>query len=310
MAARQGRLCNDSGTDLPFGLIRPRLIPIVARMNAIRRQIVMGQRALDLMDEKNVGLIAAGVAFYAILSLFPGLAALIALWGVIGDPSLVLAQLQEFDALLPEEVEAIIGGQLEALAGAGGLTLGWASILSLLLAIWSARAGVAALMRGLNAIYGVPNRSGVGHYSRALVLTLALIGVALTALVCIVIIPVILAFFPLGGAAQIVLDLARWALSLGVLLCGFALVFRLGPNLRAAVIWPGAFFATFLWAMVSAGFSIYLANFASYNEVYGSIGAVIALLMWLFLSAWLVLLGAALNAWLGQRNQPEPSRQD
>lgn len=280
--------------------------PMSSPMTAIRRRIDLGQRALDLMDEKNVGLIAAGVAFYAILSLFPGLAALIALWGVIGDPGLVLVQLQEFDAFLPAEVEAIIGAQLEALAGADGLSLGWASIVSVLVAIWSARAGVAALMRGLNAIYAVPNRSGFGHYTRALVLTLALIGVALTALVCIVIIPVLLAFFPLGGAGQIVLDLARWGLSLGVLLCGFALVFRLGPNLRVRVIWPGAFLATGLWAGVSAGFSIYLANFGSYNEVYGSIGAVIALLMWLFLSAWLVLLGAALNAWLSQREQPDP----
>ncbi len=278
-------------------------------MNKVLRVWAWAQHVLQLLDEKNLGLIAAGVAFYAILSVFPGLAAVIALWGVVGDPGLALVELERYDAFLPEEVEALLRGQLSSLAGADGLTLGWASALSLGLAIWTARAGVAALMRGLNAIYGVRNRTGLSHYLRALGLTVALIGVALTALLCVVVLPVLLAFFPPGVLQGILIEGARWAVAVGVLLAGFSLIYRLGPNARGKANLPGAVLATVLWAGASFGFSVYLANFGSYNEVYGSIGAVIALLMWLFISAWLVLLGGALNAWiagLADRDQPKP----
>lgn len=279
-------------------------------MTRILRAFVHGRRALALMDQKNLGLIAAGVAFYAMLALFPGLAAVIALWGIIGDPGLVLSEMQRVEGIVPPEVEAVIEDQVAALASTDGFRLGWASGLSLVVAIWSARAGAAALMQGLNAVYGVPNRSGIAHYARALVLTIALIGVALTALLCVVIAPIVLSLVPFAWATQLVLEFGRWGLSIAVLLCGFALVYRLGPNLAVRRIFPGAFLATLLWAVASFGFSLYLANFDAYNETYGSIGAVIALLMWLFISAWLVLLGGALNAWLGQDKQPEPGAGD
>ena len=274
----------------------------------VRRGWVHGRRALALMDKKNLGLIAAGVAFYAMLAVFPGLAAVIALWGVIGDPGLVLQEMQQLDGLMPAEVEAVIIGQVAALAAADGLQLGWASLVSVGIAIWSARAGAAALIQGLNAVYDVPNRGGLWHYATALFLTFALIGVALTALLCVVIAPIVLALVPFEWATQLALELGRWVLALAVLLIGFALVYRLGPNTRVRVIFPGAALATLLWAAASGGFSVYLANFAAYNEVYGSIGAVIAMLMWLFISAWLVLLGGALNAWLGLGQEPEPNR--
>ena len=269
------------------------------------------RHVMRLVGEKHFGLIAAGVAFYGILSVFPGLAALIALWGVIGDPGLLLEQLPEIDVLLPEEVEGLIARQLGTLTAASGTTLGWASALSTALAIWSARAGTAALMQGLNAIYGFRARGSVMHYLRALALTGALLGVGLTALICVVVVPVVLAVFPLGGWGQIALELARWLLVTGVLLAGFALIYRLGPNANGGRlrVWPGAVFATVFWSAASAGFSIYLANFGAYNEVYGSIGAVIAMLMWLFISAWLVLLGGALNSWLAEHKQPAPGGQ-
>ncbi|MDG1471905.1 MAG: YihY/virulence factor BrkB family protein [Ascidiaceihabitans sp.] len=267
------------------------------------------KRVFRLMDERNLSLIAAGVAFYGILAVFPGLATVIALWGVVGDPGAVAEQMSEFRAVLPQDVFTLIDAQLRALSQADGLTLGWASISSLALALWSARAGVAALMRGLNAIYNVPNRQGIAHYSRALVLTVALIGVAVTVIACIVLVPVILAFVPLGPWAETGLDVARWAVALTVLLAGFSIIYRLGPNRAGAparLVTPGAVFATLCWAAASTGFSVYLSNFGAYNEVYGSIGAVIAMLMWLFISAWLVLLGGALNAELEARATQAP----
>lgn len=259
--------------------------------------------SLEALDDKNLFLVAAGCAFYGILSIFPALSAVIALWGLVSDARVVAQEMERFSALIPDEVYALIRQQVLQLTSASGQTLGWAGALSLGFAIWTARAGVAALMRGLNAIYGVPNRKGLSHSLRALGLTLALIGVALVALAGIVVAPIALAFVPdvlLGGPQTVVLlNTMRWALVIGVLLAGFALILRIGPNVAGAGgAWlsPGALAATLGWTAASAGFSIYLAQFAQYNEIYGSIGAVIALLMWLFLSALLVLLGGALNA--------------
>jgi membrane protein len=262
-----------------------------------------GRHVFRLIDEKNLGLISAGVAFYAILAIFPGLAATIALWGIVGDPGFALTQLAEFEALIPSDVYTLLAAQLRALSTTDGLTLGWASLLSFSLALWSARAGVAALMRGLNAIYQAPNRSGIAHYIRALLLTLSLIGVLLVAMACIVVLPVVLAFVPLGPWAGFGIEVLRWSVGIGVLLVGFGLIYRLGPNHeggRLRLMSPGAVFAAIGWVSASVGFSIYLQNFGTYNEVYGSIGAVIVMLMWLFISAYLVLLGGALNAELAR----------
>ncbi len=273
-----------------------------------------GRHVFRLIDEKNLGLIAAGVAFYAILAIFPGLAATIALWGIVGDPGLALAQLEEFQAVIPGDVYRLLSGQLRKLSTTDGLTLGWASVLSFSFALWSARAGAAALMRGLNAIYDAPNRAGLSQYIRALLLTASLIGVLLVAMACIVILPVVLAFVPLGPWTGFGVEVLRWVVGIGVLMIGFALIYRLGPNLegrRPKLISPGAAFATVGWVGASVGFSIYLRNFGTYNEVYGSIGAVIVMLMWLFISAYLVLLGGALNAELARARRaklsiPEP----
>lgn len=267
-----------------------------------------------LMDEKNLGLIAAGVAFYGILAVFPGLAATIALWGMVGDPGLALTQLEEFQAVIPTDVYRLLARQLTKLSTTDGLTLGWASLLSFSFALWSSRAGVAALMRGLNAIYDAPNRTGVSQFIRALLLTASLIGVLLVAMACIVVLPVILAFVPLGPWAGFGIEVLRWIVGIGVLMLGFCIIYRLGPNLkglRPRLISPGATFATIGWIAASVGFSIYLRNFGTYNEVYGSIGAVIVMLMWLFISAYLVLLGGALNAELARARRaklsiPEP----
>ena len=262
------------------------------------------------MDEKNLGLIAAGVAFYAILAIFPGLAATIALWGIVGDPGLALAQLEEFQAVIPSDVYRLLAAQLSKLSTTDGLTLGWASVISFGFAFWSARAGVAALIRGLNAIYDAPNRSGLSQYFRALLLTASLIGVVLVAMACIVILPVVLAFVPLGPWTGLGIEMVRWVVGVGVLLIGFALIYRLGPNLEGRhprLMSAGALFASVGWVGASVGFSIYLRNFGTYNEVYGSIGAVIVMLMWLFISAYLVLLGGALNAQLARNAaNPEP----
>ena len=225
------------------------------------------RHVLRLMDEKNLGLISAGVAFYAILAIFPGLAATIALWGIVGDPALALTQLQEFQAVIPSDVYRLLSAQLSALARTDGLTLGWASVISFSFALWSSRAGVAALMRGLNAIYDAPNRTGLSQLIRALLLTVSLIGVLLMAMACIVILPLVLSFVPLGPWTGFGIDVVRWVVGVGVLLAGFSLIYRLGPNIteqRPNLISAGAVFASVFWVAASVGFSIYLRNFGTY----------------------------------------------
>ncbi|MBD3665117.1 YihY/virulence factor BrkB family protein [Sulfitobacter sp. TSTF-M16] len=255
--------------------------------------------SLSQIADNDISLISAGVAFFGMLSLFPALAALIALLGLISDPVVVVAQLAEMRPLLPRDVYEILNDQVVALVTARADTLGWAGLLSLMVAIWSARAGVGAMMSGLNNVYNQRNRGAARHYLRALMLTLGLMGVGIVALLAVVVVPVVLAFFPLGAVGTLLIDLIRFSTAIIVLFAGVGVLYRFGPNRRPARMpWLsfGAIVAVFSWAILSYGFSYYVANFGNYNQVYGSIGAVIAMLIWLWISSFLILFGGSLNA--------------
>lgn len=268
------------------------------------------------VSENNLALVSAGIAFFVMLSLFPALAAFIALLGIISDPVFVVAQMEEMRGLLPDDVYDIIHAQVISLVSTSSDQLGWAGLISLLLALWSARAGVGAMILGLNSVYSEKNRNLARHYFRALWLTLVLVIVGIFAILSLVVVPLLLAFFPLGSMGAFVVEVVRWIVAVGVILVGVAMLYRYGPNRKAArVPWisVGAVLATLAWLALSIGFSYYVANFGNYNQVYGSIGAVIAMLVWLWLSSFLVLLGAALNAQIELRTkidstvgQPKP----
>ncbi len=251
-----------------------------------------------------MGLIAAGVAFFGIFSIFPALAAIIAIFGLVSDPELVLTQLALVQDLIPAEAYALIQDQVTRLLGTRSDTLGWATGVSLGIALWSARAGVGALVEGIAAIHGTSDRNGFVHAILALALTLTLIAIAVVALVIVVVAPIALSLIPIHAQIGQILEWFRWSLALFILMAALGLLYRFGPSAgpyhRRRWITPGAFAVVLMWIGMSYGFSYYLANFGSYNEVYGSIGAVIALLMWLYLSAYLVLLGAALNLVLAE----------
>ena len=251
------------------------------------------------IGETNLALISAGVAFFGMLSLFPAIAALIALMSLVSDPDVVVAQLEEMRGLLPDDVYDIFHAQIVSLVTTSSDTLGWAGAISIAAALWSARAGVAAMMTGLNAVHGEKNRTTASHYVRALLLTLALVGVGIVALITLVVAPVVLAFVPLDGLKGMIAEALRWSIAVGVLLAGVSVLYRFGPNRgvpHRRSIRAGAVVAVASWAMLSVGFSYYVANFGNYNQVYGSIGAVIAMLVWLWLSSFLILLGAVVNA--------------
>ena len=253
------------------------------------------------ISRAEIGLIAAGVAFFGFLAIFPALAAVIAIWGYASDPQVVSDQLVRLRDFLPAEAYSLVSNQVQSLLARKSPQLGLASIFSTVIALWSARAGVAALIGGLNAVHGLPARGGLRTLLRAMVLTLVLVGLVLAALLLAVVMPLVLNLLPLGPAASYAFALVNFALSL--LLVGFsiALAYRLGPNRPrgrkpSKLATPGLLLAIVLWAAVSRGLVFYLANFNSYNEVYGSIGAVVALLMWFYLSTYAILLGAAVDA--------------
>lgn len=255
-------------------------------------------RVWDTASDRNISLISAGVAFFGMFSIFPALAAVIAIFGLLADPAVVVQQLELMRDIIPVDAYDIIAGQMDRLLSAGGEALGWASAVSIGLALWAARAGVAGLMGGLNEIAKSPPRNGIKQVIVALTLTVCLVALAITALMAVVIAPIILAFAPLTAGNAAILESIRWIVAFLVLYSALSLLYRFGPNQRHARLrWltVGAATVIVLWIGASFGLSYYLTNFASYNEVYGSIGAVIGMLLWLYITAYLVLLGAALN---------------
>ena len=268
----------------------------------MQRLLRMYHAAVDIFTvagERHVGLIAAGVAFFGMFGIFPGIAAVIAVFGLLADPVVVSDQLMLMQEVIPPETYSIFETQIENLLMARSDTLGWATVVSISLALWSSRAAVAALIGGINAIEGVKQRNGIRQAFVALLLTVSLVGLAIVALLTVVILPVVLAFIPLGAITGWLLEIARWLIALAVLFCGLSVLYRFGPNMRGARrpwLTIGAGVVVIVWIAASVGLSYYLSNFASYNEVYGSIGAVIGMLLWLYITAYLILLGAILNA--------------
>ncbi len=249
-------------------------------------------------SDRHIGLIAAGVAFFGIFAIFPAITAIIAIFGLLADPVVVVQQLELMRDIIPEQTYLLFVGQMGRLLAARTDALGLATLISILLAFWASRAGVAALMGGLNAIAGRPARHWFKQIVVALTLTFCLVALAVVAMMAVIVAPIVLAFAPLGDTSVLVLEGVRWCVALFVLFSALSLLYRFGPNQRGARIrWftVGAVTVVVLWIGASAGLSYYLGNFASYNEVYGSLGAVIGMLLWLYLTAYLILLGAALN---------------
>jgi membrane protein len=250
-------------------------------------------------EQAELDLIAAGVAFFGFLAIFPAAAALIAIWGSAFDPTMIRTQVELLKPVLPGEALTLIEAQVDALLSVKGASLGWTTVLSTVLALWSARAGVAALIRGLNAIYHRPNRRGAWHQAQAVMLMMILVSLAIGAMFFEVAAPLIIAALPLSGTDAIWLHRVNLVLGVVLVVLSISLTYRFGPThgpVRPPFFSWGLLVAVILWILAARGFILYLANFPSYNRIYGSIGAVVVLMMWLYVSAYAVLLGAAVDA--------------
>lgn len=252
------------------------------------------------IGEDHLSIIAAGVAFFGVFAVFPAFAALIALYGLVADPAQVSATLDMAEPVLPPDVFSIFANQVDQLVGAEQSALGIATLISFGLALWSARLGVQALMEGLNVVYGeMDTRNIVVQYLFSLLLTFVLIVFSIVSLLAVVAVPAILRFVELGGVGAVLAQIAP------PVILGFAVILVIGALYRYAPsrsparkrwITPGAVIATVLWVTVSLGLSVYFGRFTDFNQTYGSLGAVIALMFWLYASAFVVLLGAEVNS--------------
>jgi membrane protein len=252
-------------------------------------------------SKAEIGLIAAGIAFFGFLAIFPALIAVITIWGFAADPNMVQTQLDLAQNYLPNEAFDLLYGQVQRILATNSRSLGLATLASTVFALWSARAGVSALISGVNAVHALPGRNGIRHVVQAFALTLVLIGLVLSGMTLAVVVPLVIGFLPLGAFSENVLRIANFLLGVLLVTMSIAIAYRLGPNRprharKPALVTYGLFLALVLWIAVSRGLVFYLGNFANYNQIYGSIGAVVALLMWFYLSAFAVLLGAAVDA--------------
>jgi membrane protein len=252
------------------------------------------------VKEDNVTLLAAGVAFYAMLAIFPAIIALVTIWGMVADPDQVESQVGEFAKSLPSGADQLITEQLEAVAGAGRQALSVGLAISLLAVLWSASGGVQGLIRSLNLVYDERETRGfVKLRGLSLLLTLGAILVAVVALTLIAVFPAFVESLDLGQAGELAASIGRWVILAAVVLVSLAVLYRNAPD-RASPRWRwvswGTVVALALWLLGSVGFSWYVDNFGNYNQTYGALAAVIILLLWLFLSAFAVLLGAELDA--------------
>lgn len=274
--------------------------------NVIRDLWLFIQAIFERMDKIHMTLIAAGVAFYAMFAVFPGLAALFALWGLWYDPQQLEQYVHATDEFIPLGAADIIHGQINALIAAGRTQLGWTTAISFLIATISARQGVGGLIQGLNAAHGVRSHPTIWGFVLAYVLTLAIVGVIALGLATIILVPIAFNVLPDVPLRDWLIGSVPWMAIFLIVLLVIGIIYRFGPNVKAPrtpIFTWGSLFAALAWAGVSYGFSAYLASFNSYNRIYGSIGAVIALLMWFYLGGFTVLLGALLNLELARRRR-------
>ncbi|MBV8739995.1 MAG: YihY/virulence factor BrkB family protein [Alphaproteobacteria bacterium] len=257
-------------------------------------------RLYQRISRDRILLIAAGVTFYLILAIFPGISALVSIYGLFFDPKSMVGHLDLVTGVAPGGAIDVLREQLTHLGQQSGTTLGISFLISLAIALWSATSGVKAIFDGLNIAYEEEEkRSFLNLTAIALMLTLGLMVFVVLLFAAVVALPVVLNYFPFRGLTNILLKIARWPILLVLVAVALSIFYRYGPS-RAEPKWRwitwGSASATLLWLAVSILFSWYVANFGSYNKTYGSLGAVIGFMTWVWLSIIVVLVGAQLNA--------------
>lgn len=253
----------------------------------------------NIADHRILAL-AAGVTYYSLLAIFPAIAALVAIYGLFADPSSIAKHLDEVAGFIPGGAVEVAREQLTRVASKGGSALGFTFAIGLAVSLWSANAAMKSLFDTLNIVHGEQEKRGFFKLNAmSLGFTIGGIVFIMIALGGVVAIPVVLQYVGLSNAADLLVRIGRWPILFLALALALSIIYRFGPS-REAPRWTwitwGSAAATLLWLAASGLFSYYAANFGSFNETYGSLGAVIGFMTWLWISAIVILLGAELNA--------------
>jgi membrane protein len=265
-------------------------------------------RVKDEIDKDNLSIVAAGVAFYGLFAIFPAITAFVTLYGLVTDPAEVEQQLAPLRDVMPEDAFGILQQQMHSVVTQASGSLGLGLLLSLALAIWSSTKGTKAIFTALNIAYGEHEERGFFSLNLwSLTFTVGGIVFIIVALLVIAAVPAALAIVGSpGGVLEFVLLALRWVVMAVLMMLALALLYRYGPSRATARFqWvsPGAIAATVLWLVASVAFSLYVRHFGSYDKTFGSLGAVVILLMWFYISAYVVCLGAELNAELERQTR-------
>ncbi|MET4476513.1 YihY/virulence factor BrkB family protein [Bradyrhizobium sp. F1.13.3] len=244
--------------------------------------------------------LAAGMTYYSILAIFPAIAALVAVYGLFADPTSMTRHLDQLGGFLPGGAVDVAREQLTRVSSKGSHTLGITFAIGLGTSLWSANAAMKSLFDTLNIVHGEDEKRGfVKLNAVSLGFTLGGIVFVIAALGSIVVLPVILSYVGLSAAGDLLLRIGRWPAMFLILTLALAVIYRYGPSRETArwrwVTW-GSAIAALLWIGVSGAFSWYAANFGKFNETYGSLGAIIGFMTWLWISAIVVLVGAEIDA--------------
>ncbi|HMQ25821.1 MAG TPA: YihY/virulence factor BrkB family protein [Acidimicrobiales bacterium] len=288
-----GRLGADDPTDIP-----------AAGWKAI------ALRTKEQVRSDAVSTLAGGVAFFSVLAIFPAMIATLSIYGLVSDPADVARQVEELSAGLPDEVRRLLVAQLEAVASTSSSSLTVGLVVSVLAAFWAASKGMKALIEAINVAYDEDETRGFVEL-RVLAYGFTVGGVLLVVATVFAITALPALGEDLGPAGRAMAGFVRWPVLAGVMLLGLAVIYRFAParsNARWQWVTPGSLTAGLLWVLGSVVFAVYVNNFGNYDETYGSIGAVVVLMLWLYLTAFVVLLGAELNGEAERQSAPEAVR--
>jgi membrane protein len=257
-------------------------------------------RVYSNISEHRVVALAAGITFYALLAIFPAIAALVSIYGLFADPATISSHLDSMTSILPGGAVDVVREQLTRLASKGSGALGVTFIIGLAVSLWSANAGIKSLFDTLNIIYEEKETRGLIKLNAvSLAFTTAAIAFLILAMGALVVLPNVLEYVGLSTTTELLTQVGKWPALLVIVAVGLAFVYRYGPS-RDKPRWRwitwGSVFAAIAWLIVSLLFSWYAANFGKFNETYGSLGAVIGFMMWIWISAIVILIGAELDA--------------
>lgn len=255
--------------------------------------------ALAIPDDRILA-VAGSVAFFALLAIFPAIAVVVSIYGIVADARTIADHLAILSGILPAGVLELFRDQVFAIVSKPTKTLSFTFLIGLAIAMWSANSGMNALFDSLNVVYGeTEKRSLIRLYGTTILFTIGGSLFAAAAVGAVVVLPVALKFLGLPLSAAIVIQILRWPILLIVIIMSLAVVYRFGPSRNTARwrwVTVGSVTAALLWIAASMAFSWYVSSFDSYNRVYGSLGAAVGFMVWIWVSIVVVLIGAELNA--------------